>query len=175
MPPLPTLRTGLSPKCALGGGATILIRRMVCGFLVDIGDAPLPLWWCQQLPRAGQAEFVELVLLRVEFADVAGAGTGNNRLHAVRVNARLERGGVDRSFLGCRLLGTFPTLISGEHSLQRLFSTFPDGWPGLGLLLLRLGAAAAMVYYGITGLAAGAERASELCCGCSLWRPQFSC
>ena len=26
-----------------------------------------------------------------------------------------------------------------RYALQRLFSTFPDGWPGFGLLLLRLG------------------------------------
>jgi putative oxidoreductase len=38
------------------------------------------------------------------------------------------------------------------RSLQRLFSTFPDGWPGLGLLLLRLGAAIALISFGIGGL-----------------------
>jgi putative oxidoreductase len=36
-----------------------------------------------------------------------------------------------------------------------LFSTFPDGWPGRGLLLLRLGAGAPLLYFGITGLLAG--------------------
>jgi uncharacterized membrane protein YphA (DoxX/SURF4 family) len=36
--------------------------------------------------------------------------------------------------------------------LQRLFSTFPDGWPGVGLLVLRLGAAVSLVYSGTTGL-----------------------
>jgi putative oxidoreductase len=38
------------------------------------------------------------------------------------------------------------------RSLQRLFSTFPDGWPGLGLLLQRFGAAIALIYFGIAGL-----------------------
>jgi putative oxidoreductase len=38
------------------------------------------------------------------------------------------------------------------RSLQRLFSTFPDGWPGLGILLLRFGAAFALIYFGIAGL-----------------------
>jgi putative oxidoreductase len=33
--------------------------------------------------------------------------------------------------------------------LQRLFSTFPDGWPGFGLLLLRFGAAIALICFGI--------------------------
>jgi putative oxidoreductase len=33
--------------------------------------------------------------------------------------------------------------------LQRLFSTFPDGWPGFGLLLLRFGAAIALISFGI--------------------------
>jgi uncharacterized membrane protein YphA (DoxX/SURF4 family) len=33
--------------------------------------------------------------------------------------------------------------------LQRLFSTFPDGWPGFGLLLLRLGAGIALIAFGI--------------------------
>jgi uncharacterized membrane protein YphA (DoxX/SURF4 family) len=36
--------------------------------------------------------------------------------------------------------------------LQRLFSTFPDGWPGFGLLLLRLGAGIALVSFGIMDL-----------------------
>jgi putative oxidoreductase len=36
--------------------------------------------------------------------------------------------------------------------LQRLFSTFPDGWPGAGLLLLRLAAGAILIHHGILGL-----------------------
>jgi putative oxidoreductase len=36
--------------------------------------------------------------------------------------------------------------------LQRLFSTFPNGWPGLGLLLLRVLACIALVRYGIAGV-----------------------
>jgi putative oxidoreductase len=36
--------------------------------------------------------------------------------------------------------------------LQRLFSTFPDSWPGFGLLLLRLGAGIALISFGITDL-----------------------
>jgi len=34
-------------------------------------------------------------------------------------------------------------------SLQRLFSTFPDGWPGFGLLLLRLAAGIALICFAI--------------------------
>ena len=36
--------------------------------------------------------------------------------------------------------------------MQRLFSTFADGWPGIGLLLLRLLTAAALIYFGIVGV-----------------------
>lgn len=36
--------------------------------------------------------------------------------------------------------------------LQRLFSTFPDGWPGFGLLLLRFGAGIALICFGAMGL-----------------------
>ena len=36
--------------------------------------------------------------------------------------------------------------------MQRLFSMFADGWPGKGLLLLRLLTGAALIHYGILGL-----------------------
>ena len=38
--------------------------------------------------------------------------------------------------------------------MQRLFTSFPDGWPGISLLFLRLGAGIPLVYDGITGLSA---------------------
>jgi putative oxidoreductase len=44
--------------------------------------------------------------------------------------------------------------------LQRLFSTFPDGWPGFGLLWLRLGAGIALVCLAISGLFAVQEPVS---------------
>lgn len=34
--------------------------------------------------------------------------------------------------------------------MQRLFSTFPDGWPGRGLVLLRLAAAAPLLIVALT-------------------------
>jgi uncharacterized membrane protein YphA (DoxX/SURF4 family) len=37
-------------------------------------------------------------------------------------------------------------------ALQRLFSTFPNSWPGFGLLLLRLGVGIALIYLGISRL-----------------------
>jgi|SRR5579871_2762763 len=43
-------------------------------------------------------------------------------------------------------------------ALQRLFSTFPNGWPGFGLLLLRVCVGAALIYF---GAAAFAEKPSE--------------
>jgi putative oxidoreductase len=36
--------------------------------------------------------------------------------------------------------------------LQRLFSTFAGGWPGLGLLILRLLTGAALIHFGIAGV-----------------------
>jgi len=39
-------------------------------------------------------------------------------------------------------------------ALQRLFSTFPNSWPGLGLLLLRSCLGIALIYFGIAGFMA---------------------
>jgi len=36
--------------------------------------------------------------------------------------------------------------------VQRLFSTFADGWPGTGLLLLRLLTGVALIHFGIANL-----------------------
>ena len=36
--------------------------------------------------------------------------------------------------------------------MQRLFSTFAHGWPGIGLLLLRMIAGIALIHYGIVDL-----------------------
>ena len=47
-------------------------------------------------------------------------------------------------------------------TLQRLFSTFPDGWPGHGLLLLRAGAAASLIYFGIADMAGSAEESMNV-------------
>ena len=41
--------------------------------------------------------------------------------------------------------------------MQRLFSTFADGWPGGGILLLRLVAGGALIDQGIAALGAGAH------------------
>jgi uncharacterized membrane protein YphA (DoxX/SURF4 family) len=38
--------------------------------------------------------------------------------------------------------------------VQRLFSTFACGWPGIGLLLLRLLTATALIYFGIVNVLA---------------------
>ena len=42
--------------------------------------------------------------------------------------------------------------------MQRLFSIFPNGWPGKGLLLLRLAAGGILVTNGITRLVSGPHR-----------------
>ena len=44
--------------------------------------------------------------------------------------------------------------------MQRLFSTFADGWPGAGLLLLRLLTGAALIYCGTADLGETRELAS---------------
>jgi putative oxidoreductase len=36
--------------------------------------------------------------------------------------------------------------------VQRIFSSFADGWPGVGLLLLRLLTGAALIHFGIAGI-----------------------
>jgi putative oxidoreductase len=42
--------------------------------------------------------------------------------------------------------------------VQRLFSTFPDGWPGLGLLLLRVGLSSHLIFIATSDLS---TRSSE--------------
>jgi uncharacterized membrane protein YphA (DoxX/SURF4 family) len=66
----------------------------------------------------------------------------------------LERGARKQAFEAAEGAHGVVTLVAG-HSLQRLFSTFPDGSPGLGLVLLRLGAGITLIYCGVGG-AAGA-------------------
>ena len=39
--------------------------------------------------------------------------------------------------------------------MQRLFSNFADGWPGVGLLLLRLLTGVAMIHFGIDAMGEG--------------------
>jgi putative oxidoreductase len=56
---------------------------------------------------------------------------------------------VSRFYICCKSL----KLSSGIY-LQRLFSTFADGWPGGGLLLQRLLAGGALLYFGAMNLGA---------------------
>jgi putative oxidoreductase len=65
--------------------------------------------------------------------------------------------------------------------LQRLFSMFPGGWPGKGLLLLRLVAGIFLLYDGIAGPMGASQRESitlhviAVCAGifllAGLWTP----
>jgi len=48
------------------------------------------------------------------------------------------------------------TIRSG-FALQRLFSTFPNSWPGFGLLLQRLGVGIALIYLGISSFLSAPE------------------
>jgi putative oxidoreductase len=54
-------------------------------------------------------------------------------------------------FLGFRCFPNIDSLRTGPF-VQRLFSTFPDGWPGTGLLFLRLIAVIPSVQHGIAGV-----------------------
>ena len=56
-----------------------------------------------------------------------------------------------KAFWGVASHGEFHTIKLG-CALQRLFSTFPDGWPGFGLLLLRLGVGVALIFLGVNVL-----------------------
>lgn len=62
--------------------------------------------------------------------------------------------------------------------MQRLFSTFARGWPGTGLLCLRLTAAISISHYVVTGLASDqslfrivTEAAAGLLLCAGLWTP----
>jgi putative oxidoreductase len=54
-------------------------------------------------------------------------------------------------FRGFRLRCEISYALEGV-CLQRLFSTFADGWPGIGLLLLRLLTALALIQLGIANV-----------------------
>jgi putative oxidoreductase len=45
----------------------------------------------------------------------------------------------------------FHTIEAGR-TLQRLFSTFPNSWPGVGLVLIRVCLSLALFYFGTTGV-----------------------
>jgi putative oxidoreductase len=57
------------------------------------------------------------------------------------------------AFEGVAACCEFHTISLG-CALQRLFSTFPNGWPGLGLLLLRLCVGIALVSLGVSSFGA---------------------
>ena len=55
-----------------------------------------------------------------------------------------------------------PIRFIWEAFLQRLFSTFPNSWPGVGLLLLRVCLGIALIYFGIAGLSGKASESITL-------------
>jgi len=55
---------------------------------------------------------------------------------------------------------SYPLTFKIGGSLQRLFSMFPGGWPGRGLLLLRIVAGVLLIYDGIAGLMGAPQRES---------------
>jgi putative oxidoreductase len=72
---------------------------------------------------------------------------------AASSNCRSPKSGTARSpFVVFRFHCGFRTLLRGI--VQRLFSSFADGWPGIGLLLLRLLTGAGLTYLGIVNVLA---------------------
>jgi uncharacterized membrane protein YphA (DoxX/SURF4 family) len=55
------------------------------------------------------------------------------------------------AFEGVQRQSRLHTIESG-HSLQRLFSTFPNGWPGVGLVLIRGCLSLALFYFASASL-----------------------
>src|SRR5882724_5900740 len=62
-----------------------------------------------------------------------------------------ERGTPNGPFGGVECQRELPTIELG-CTLQRLFSTFPNSWPGVGLLLLRACLGIALLYFAVAGL-----------------------
>jgi putative oxidoreductase len=54
------------------------------------------------------------------------------------------------------LISAYISYSLNGNGVQRLFSNFADGWPGVGLLLLRLVTGAALIHFGIGGMREGA-------------------
>ena len=50
-------------------------------------------------------------------------------------------------------------LCPRRRTLQKLFSAFPDGWPGIGLILLRLAVALSATIEGLSALARSGDPA----------------
>ena len=46
--------------------------------------------------------------------------------------------------------------------MQRLFSIFPNGWPGAGLLVLRIASGGYLLTNGVTAIAASGSRSPDL-------------
>jgi len=49
-----------------------------------------------------------------------------------------------------------------DRALQRLFSTFPSGWPGVGLLLFRVGLSARLIFLAISDISTNASEPAIL-------------
>jgi putative oxidoreductase len=53
----------------------------------------------------------------------------------------------------------YDSVTQRYNLMQRLFSLFPNGWPGAGLLLLRLAAGAPLLFNDLSQLSAGPDSA----------------
>jgi putative oxidoreductase len=67
--------------------------------------------------------------------------------------AHPQKGGIAKPFLRrSKLISTVLRWHRKDISLQRLFSIFPNGWPGRGLLNLRLVGGTLLIYEGTVAL-----------------------
>lgn len=67
--------------------------------------------------------------------------------------AHPQKGGIAKPFLRrSKLISTVLRWHRKDISLQRLFSIFPNGWPGRGLLILRLVGGTLLIYEGTVAL-----------------------
>lgn len=73
-----------------------------------------------------------------------------------------QKGGMGKTVIGVSIDIANHLSLSIEVSLQRLFSMFPSGWPGIGLLLLRLAAGSLLINDGVTELLRGPQWLSIL-------------
>jgi len=75
----------------------------------------------------------------------------------------------NRSFEGIERQS--PSVRSSRAPLQRLFGTFPNGWPGLGLLLVRLCLGAALIHFRASGFLVLVVAIGTIALVAGLWTP----
>ena len=105
----------------------------------------------QRAARAFGNVYIRLAPLNENADEGPVGGTGDSSkafLRPVRIPRKRDVGTPVR---GCRTQSRLPTMKLGA-GLQRLFSTFPNDWPGVGLLLIRVCLGLAVLSFGLSDL-----------------------